>query len=241
MIKVRRSQDRGHADHGWLDTYHTFSFSDYRDPAFDHFSVLRVLNQDRVKGGMGFGRHAHNNMEIVSYVLEGVLEHQDSMGNGSQMRPGEVQLMSAGTGVTHSEFNGSQNEELHFLQMWIIPAQRGAKPRYEQRMFPESERRGQLRLVVSPDGRDGSLTIGQDASLYAGLLEGPERIRHEFGGGRAGWLHVARGSVTLNGQRLEPGDGAVIEGEGAITIEGATPRNSCFGTCHTESEPRRRN
>ena len=210
MITLRRSQERGHADHGWLDTYHTFSFANYHDPDFMGFSVLRVLNQDRVMPGQGFGTHGHQDMEIVSYVLDGVLEHKDSMGNGSQMRPGEVQLMSAGTGVTHSEFNASQDEKLHFLQMCVIPARRSTEPRYDQKEFAETERRGKIRLVVSPDGAEGSLTIGQDVRLYAGLLDGDESARFELGSDRAAWLHVARGSLTLNGQRLEPGDGAGI-------------------------------
>lgn len=213
MIAMRRSEARGHAEAGWLNTYHTFSFAGYQDPAFMGFSELRVLNQDRVSPGLGFGTHGHENMEIVSYVLDGVLEHKDSLGNGSQMRPGDVQLMSAGTGVRHSEFNGSKTDPLHFLQMWILPARDGTRPRYEQKNFPEEVRRGQLRLVVSPDGRDGSLTIGQDACLYIGLLDGAERIRHELPKGRDGWVHVARGALTVNGQKLGPGDGAAVTDE----------------------------
>ncbi len=219
MVVIRRSEERGHADHGWLDTYHTFSFADYHDPDFMGFSVLRVLNQDRVAPGRGFGPHGHRDMEIVSYVLRGVLEHEDSLGNGSQMRPGEVQLMSAGTGVTHSEFNGSKDEELQFLQMWVIPARRGVEPRYEQREFPTAMRRGRIRLVASPDGRDGSLTIGQDVQLYAGLLDGKESARVELLDSRAAWLHVARGSLTVNGAQLRPGDGAAIQGERVLTFE----------------------
>jgi len=219
MIRIRRSDERGHADHGWLDTHHTFSFADYHDPDFMGFSVLRVLNQDRVAPGHGFPRHGHRDMEIVSVVLEGVLEHEDSLGNGSQMRPGEVQLMSAGTGVLHSEYNGSEKDPLHFLQMWIEPARRGTKPRYEQKMFAPAERRGRLRLVVSPDARDGSLTIAQDARLFAATLDGAEKIRHELAPERVAWLHVARGKLQLNGERLGPGDGAAIVDEKALALE----------------------
>jgi redox-sensitive bicupin YhaK (pirin superfamily) len=220
MIRVRRSEDRGHADHGWLNTYHTFSFGSYHDPDFVHFSVLRVLNQDRVAPGRGFGTHGHDNMEIVSYVLDGVLEHKDSMGTGSQIRAGDVQLMSAGAGVTHSEFNASPDRELHFLQMWIIPARRGTPPRYEQKTFPPSERLGRLRLVVSPDGREGSLTIGQDAELYAATLSAGDAVEHALESGRCGWLHVARGRVRLHDTELEPGDGAGIVSEGVVRLEG---------------------
>jgi len=220
LIQIRRSADRGHADHGWLDSYHTFSFADYHDPDFMGFRTLRVLNQDRVAAGEGFPRHGHRDMEIVSYVLEGTLEHEDSLGNGSQMKPGEVQLMSAGTGVLHSEYNASQAEGLHFLQMWILPARPGTTPRYEQRVYPTSERRGRLRLVVAPDGSDGALTIGQDARLYAGLLDGPETIEHALAPGRAAWLHVARGRLSLNGQALGPGDGAALLDEPRISLTG---------------------
>ena len=222
MVTIRRSQERGHADHGWLDTYHTFSFGDYHDANFMGFSALRVINQDRVQGGQGFGTHGHADMEIVSYVLDGALEHKDSMGNGSQMRPGDVQLMSAGTGVRHSEFNASATGDLHFLQMWVIPAKKGTEPRYEQKNFPESERRGTPRLVVSPDGEDGSLTIGQDVRLYAGLLDGGEASRYELREGRSAWLHVARGELVLNDNRLGPGDGAAIRGESELLFERAT-------------------
>ena len=219
MITPRRSDARGHADHGWLDTWHTFSFASYVDPDFMGFSVLRVLNQDRVQAGRGFGTHAHHDMEIASYVLDGVLEHRDSMGTGSRMRPGDVQLMSAGTGVTHSEFNGSPRDDLHFLQMWIIPARRGTKPRYEQKEYPAAQRRGRLLLVAAPDGRDGALTIGQDARLFAGLLDGAERVTHALAPGRSAWLHVARGTVGLNGERLRAGDGAAIVGERSLELE----------------------
>lgn len=218
MITVRRSHERGHADHGWLNAHHTFSFAGYHDPAWTHFGLLRVLNQDRVAPGQGFGTHGHDNMEIVTWVLDGVLEHEDSMGNGAQVRPGEAQFMSAGRGVTHSEFNASHTDELHLLQMWVFPRERGTEPRYEQRTYPEAERRGRLRLLVSPDGRDGSLTIGQDALLHAGLLDGDERIEHALPIGRAAWLHVAKGSLELNGQSLGPGDGAALVDEPSLTL-----------------------
>jgi len=220
MLQLRRSDERGHADHGWLDTYHTFSFADYHDPDFMGFSVLRVLNQDRVAAGHGFPRHGHRDMEIVSYVLEGALEHQDSLGHGSQMRPGEVQLMSAGAGVLHSEFNASKKEALHFLQMWILPAKHGTKPRYEQKNFA-GEREGRLALVVSPDGRDGSLSIAQDARLYAGKLDGKQRAELALAEGRVGWVHVALGRVQLNGQLLGAGDGAAIRDEEKLLFERA--------------------
>jgi redox-sensitive bicupin YhaK (pirin superfamily) len=220
MITIRKSQERGHADHGWLDTYHTFSFAGYHDPDWVHFGPLRVINQDRVEPGQGFGMHGHQDMEIVTYMLEGVLEHKDSMGNGSQMRPGEVQLMSAGTGVMHSEFNASREEGLHLLQMWVFPARRGAQPRYEQRAFPPEERQGRLRLVVSPDGSDGSLTIGQDVRLYAGLLASGATCEHRLPPGRDAWLHVATGRVELNGLELGPGDGAGIRAEQRLTLRG---------------------
>jgi len=220
MISPRRSAERGHADHGWLDSHHTFSFANYYDPDFMQFGLLRVLNQDRVQPGMGFGTHGHRDMEIVSYVLDGVLEHKDSMGNGSQMRPGEVQLMSAGTGVTHSEFNASPTDELHFLQMWVFPRELRTRPRYEQKAFPAADRKGRLRLVVSPDGSGGSLTIGQDARLFAGLLDTGEKTSHRLAADRSAWLHVARGKVRLNGIELGPGDGAGITEEEELVLEG---------------------
>lgn len=218
MLQLRRSADRGHADHGWLDTYHTFSFAEYHDPDFMGFSVLRVLNQDRVAAGHGFPHHGHRDMEIVSYVLEGALEHQDSLGNGSQMRPGEVQLMSAGSGVLHSEYNASKQAGLHFLQMWILPAKHGTPPRYEQKDFA-GEREGRLALVVSPDGRDGSLSIAQDARLYAGKLEGKQRAELELAPGRVAWVHVALGRIQVNGQLLGPGDGAALRDEPKLVFE----------------------
>ncbi|MGH7724940.1 MAG: pirin family protein [Candidatus Eiseniibacteriota bacterium] len=223
MITLRKAGERGHADHGWLDTRHAFSFSDYYDPEHMGFRTLRVINEDRVRGGAGFPPHGHRDMEILSYVLEGGLEHRDSTGTGSVIRPGEVQRMSAGTGVTHSEANASRTEEVHFLQIWIVPEVRGGKPGYEQKAFPLDERRGRLRLVASRDGSDGSLTIRQDAKLYATVLGGGERVTHELAPGRAAWLQVARGSVTLNGQSLAQGDGAAIEDESALRIEATTP------------------
>lgn len=220
MMTIRRSDDRGHADYGWLNANYTFSFGQYRDRAFMGFGPLRVLNQDRVAPGKGFDTHGHDNMEIVTYILDGVLEHRDSMGNGSQMRPGEVQLMSAGTGVTHSEFNASDNDPLHLLQMWIIPEARDTEPRYEQREFAESERRGVLRLVVSPDGVDGSLTIGQDAKLFASILGDDDEVSYAIEPNRAAWLHTARGRLQVNGEELGPGDGAAITDETPITLRG---------------------
>ena len=220
VVTPRRSGERGHADHGWLDTYHTFSFAGYHDPAFMGFGPLRVLNQDRVKPGRGFGTHGHQDMEIVSFVLDGVMAHKDSMGNGSEMRPGEVQLMSAGTGVMHSEFNASNSDGLHFLQMWVLPSEDRTTPRYDQKMFDVSERRGKLRLVVSPDGADGSLTIGQDARLYTGLFDAGEQASWTLRKGRGAWLHVAKGTIEVNGVMLDPGDGAALEGGGKVEIVG---------------------
>jgi len=219
MLRIRRSDERGHADHGWLDARHTFSFADYHDPDFMGFGVLRVLNQDRVQPGQGFPRHGHRDMEIVTYLLEGELSHEDSMGNGSRILPGEVQLMSAGTGVLHSEYNASGDDLLHLLQMWVLPAERGTKPRYEQKGFPAAERRGRLRLVVSPDGKDGSLTIGQDARLYAGLLDGAERAQLALAPGRTAWLHVGLGKLRANGEQLGPGDGAALLDEKQLSLE----------------------
>lgn len=220
MLTLRRSEERGHADHGWLDTYHTFSFADYHDPDFMGFGPLRVLNQDLVRPGRGFGTHPHRDMEIVTYVLRGVLEHRDSMGTGSRILPGEVQLMSAGTGVTHSEFNGSGEEPLEFLQTWVIPAREGTLPRYEQRAFPDEERRNRLRLVVSPDGARGSLTIGADVRLYAATLEAGASLEHVLDPRRRAWLHVARGSLAIAGHELGKGDGVAIQAEPRLALEG---------------------
>lgn len=218
MIAIRRSDERGRADHGWLQSRHTFSFAGYHDPDFMGFGFLRVLNHDRVAPARGFEAHGHRDMEIVSYVLAGVMEHKDSMGYGSQMRPGEVQLLSAGTGVTHSEFNASAEEPLEFLQMWILPARHGTEPRYDQRAFPEGERRGRFRLVVSPDGREGSVVIGQDARLFVSLLTAGEDAEHGLAG-RSAYLHLIRGRVRLGEAVLEAGDGAALQGETSARVE----------------------
>ncbi|HMF44494.1 MAG TPA: pirin family protein [Polyangia bacterium] len=219
-LSIRRAGERGKADHGWLLSFHTFSFADYYDPAHMGFRALRVINEDRVQPGQGFGAHSHRDMEIISYVLDGALEHKDSMGGSSIIRPGEVQRMSAGTGVTHSEFNASRDELVHFLQIWILPARPGGKPGYEQKAFPEAERRGKLRLVASPDGRDGSVTIRQDVALYASLPRTGETLKHELAAGRHAWLHVARGDVELAGEKLVAGDAAAISDASGIELTG---------------------
>jgi redox-sensitive bicupin YhaK (pirin superfamily) len=221
MITVRRATARGHADHGWLDSHHTFSFADYYDPAHMGFRSLRVINEDRVQPGMGFGTHPHRDMEIISYVLEGGLAHKDSMGTGSIIKPGDVQRMSAGTGVTHSEFNASKTEKVHFLQIWIVPGERGIKPSYEQKTFDEADKLGKLRLVASPDGQDESVTIHQDARLYTTLLEGGATVKHELAAGRHAWVHVAQGKAKVNGELLSAGDGAAVTGETTLLFEGA--------------------
>jgi len=218
MIRIRRSKERGHADHGWLDTYHTFSFASYYDPEHTQFRTLRVINEDRVQPGRGFPTHGHENMEIITYVIEGRLAHEDSMGSSSEIGPGEIQMMSAGTGVTHSEFNASKEAPLHFLQIWILPEKNGTEPRYRQKLFPAEERRGRMHLVVSPDGRDGSLAIGQDALMYAGLIDSGGSLDHELGPGRYAWLQVVRGNVKLNRTELRPGDGAALEAEPMLEI-----------------------
>ena len=218
MIQVRKSEDRGHANHGWLDSYHTFSFADYHDPAHMQFSVLRVINEDRVAPGGGFPTHGHRDMEIVSYVLDGALEHKDSMGNGSVIRPGDVQRMSAGTGVRHSEFNASATEPVHFLQIWILPKANGIAPGYEQKHFAPADLAGRLCLIVSPDGREGAVTMHQDALLYATKLDGAMRVSHALAAGRRAYVHVARGGVVLNGTPLAAGDGARLEHEPVIEL-----------------------
>lgn len=220
MLTVRKAAERGHAQHGWLDSHHTFSFADYYDAAHMGFRALRVINEDRVEPGRGFGAHGHREMEIISYVLEGALRHDDSTGNGSVIRPGDVQRMSAGTGVRHSERNASTSEPVHFLQIWIVPSVRGVAPSYEQKTFPESEKRGRLRLVASPDGADGSLSLYADARLHAGLFEAGERAELALAPGRAGWVQVARGRVRVNGVELAAGDGAALETEPSLRIEG---------------------
>lgn len=223
MITVRPAAERGHADHGWLDTRHTFSFASYRDPAHMGFRSLRVINEDRVKPGKGFGTHAHSDMEILTWVLDGALGHKDSMGNGSVIRPGDLQRMSAGTGVTHSEFNPSPEAGVHFLQIWLLPGERGLPPGYEQKNFPLGERRRRLRLVAARDGREGAVTIHQDADLWTALLGPGESVRHALAPGRHAWIHVARGSATVNGYALGAGDGAAVSDEPALEIAGVTP------------------
>jgi redox-sensitive bicupin YhaK (pirin superfamily) len=219
-MQIRRAADRGHADHGWLDTNHTFSFADYYDPAFMGFRVLRVINEDRVAPGRGFGTHGHRDMEIISYVLEGELGHKDSLGTGSTIKPGEVQRMSAGTGVMHSEMNASKTDPVHFMQIWIIPDKQGHKPGYEQKAFPREELRDKLRVVASPDGRDGSVTIHQDATLATALLAPGDKVEHTLAKDRYAWIQVARGTVQVNGEQLDTSDGAALGGEGTITITG---------------------
>lgn len=220
MITIRKSDERGHANHGWLDTRFTFSFADYYDPKHIHFRTLRVMNDDRVAGGGGFPTHPHRDMEIVTYVLDGALAHKDSMGNGSVIRPGDVQYMSAGTGVAHSEFNASDLETVHLYQIWMFPDKKDYKPTYDQKHFSEDEKRGKLRLVVSADGRDGSVKIRQDNELFATVLAAGESVKHELKPERHAYVQVARGSVTLNGKQLETGDGAAISGEKTVELTG---------------------
>lgn len=221
MQTLRKSEDRGHANHGWLDSHHSFSFAGYQDPEHMGYGPLRVINEDRVQAGSGFGTHGHRDMEIISYVLEGGLGHEDSMGNGSTIVPGDVQRMSAGTGVRHSEFNHDQSGTTHFLQIWIEPKFTGIKPSYEQKHFSTADKRGRLRLIVSPDGRDGSVSMNQDAFLYAGLFDGSERGELQIAAGRRTYVHVARGRITVNGQRLDAGD-ALKTGDGLLTLDNAS-------------------
>jgi redox-sensitive bicupin YhaK (pirin superfamily) len=219
MIEVRKGADRGFANHGWLRSFHSFSFADYYDPGHMGFGSLRVINEDRVAPGAGFGTHGHRDMEIISYVLEGALEHKDSMGNGSVIRPGDVQRMSAGHGVRHSEFNGSKQEPVHFLQIWIEPNVSGIAPSYEEKHFDAAAKRGRLRLIAAPDGRDGAVTIHQDAFVYATLLDGAERVVHRPAPGRKVYVHVARGSLTANAQPLGPGDALKASGVEEVVLE----------------------
>ncbi|OGI37468.1 MAG: quercetin 2,3-dioxygenase [Candidatus Muproteobacteria bacterium RBG_16_62_13] len=219
MIRVRKNNERGHANHGWLDIWHTFSFADYVDPEQMGVSVLLVINEDRVQPGQGFPTHGHRDMEIVSYVLDGALEHKDSMGNGSVIRSGDVQRMSAGTGVRHSEYNASKNELVHFLQIWILPDRANHVPGYEQVQVPAAELNGRLRAIASPDGREGSVTIHQDAVIYATKLNNGAAVSHALAPGRLAYLHVARGMVVVNGQALTAGDGARVEQEGTISLK----------------------
>ena len=218
-MEIRRSDERGHAQHGWLDSFHSFSFADYYDPRHMGFGPLRVINEDRVQPGQGFGTHGHRDMEIISYVLEGGLAHKDSMGNGSVIRPGDVQRMSAGTGVRHSEYNASDRDPVHFLQIWIEPSARNAAPGYEEKHFDAASKRGKLRLIASPDGREGSVTIRQDANLYASLLDGSESVEFQQRAGRRTYVHVIRGEVTANGQPLRGGDALKIDGEAKVRLE----------------------
>ena len=217
MMTIRKSEDRGHFGHGWLDTYHTFSFDQYYDPAHMHWRSLRVINEDRVAPGQGFPAHSHRDMEIITYILEGALEHRDSMGNGSVIRPGDVQRMTAGSGVSHSEFNPSQSEAVHLLQIWILPNARNLTPGYEEKQFPESDRRGVLRLIASEDGGEGSVKIHQDARVYASILDDGQSVEYALEQDRYAWLQVARGGVELNELELGQGDGAAISQE-SLTI-----------------------
>jgi redox-sensitive bicupin YhaK (pirin superfamily) len=222
MMTIRRSHERGGGEFGWLNTRHTFSFDTYHDPRFMGFRSLRVINEDYVKGGHGFPMHPHRDMEIITYLLEGALEHKDSMGNGSIIRPGDGQRMSAGTGVRHSEANASETETAHLLQIWILPDRSGHKPGYEQKSFPETEKRGKLRQIAGPDGKDGSVTIHQDAQLYVSLLEAGQEVQYELGEGRYAWLQVAKGTVDLNGKSLNQGDGAAVSQEQKLVVKGAS-------------------
>ncbi|MFN5512946.1 MAG: pirin family protein [Burkholderiales bacterium] len=219
MIELRLSQDRGHAQHGWLDSWHSFSFGDYRDPAHLGFGPLRVINEDRIAPGTGFGTHGHRDMEIISYVLDGALAHQDNMGNGSVIRPGDVQRMSAGTGVLHSEYNHQTESTTHFLQIWIIPDQIGVAPGYEEKHFSEQDKRGRLRLIASPDGDAGSVRIHQQARVYAGLFDGSEQAQLAIATDRLAYVHVARGDISLNGQSLKAGDAAKLTGESQVLLD----------------------
>ncbi|MDB5798601.1 MAG: quercetin 2,3-dioxygenase [Paucimonas sp.] len=221
MLELRRSNERGHAQHGWLDSHHSFSFADYYDPHHTSFGPLLVINEDRVQAGKGFGTHAHRDMEIISYVLEGELAHRDSMGNGSVLRPGDVQRMSAGTGVRHSEFNNSTTEPVHFLQIWLQPNVRNTEPAYEEKHFDSVSKTGRLRLIASPDGREGSLTIRQDALVHAAVLEGGQRVAHTLAPKRRAYVHVVRGSVDVNGQALQAGDAAKLTDEPQILLDNA--------------------
>jgi hypothetical protein len=223
MIQVRRANERGHANHGWLDTYHTFSFASYQDPKHQHFRALRVMNEDFVAPGQGFGTHPHRDMEIVTYVLEGALEHKDSMGNGEVLRPGEFQRMSAGTGITHSEFNPSAKERVHLYQIWLFPERKSIEPSYEQKGFPESERHNQLRLVASRDAADGSLLIHQDVSIYLANLEAGFALMHPLRPDRHAWLQVLRGGVLLGDLDLQAGDGAAISNEATVSLTAQEP------------------
>ena len=221
MITIRKSQERGGGDHGWLNTKHTFSFDAYYDPRHMHFRALRVINEDIVQPGTGFPTHPHRDMEIITYVLQGALEHKDSQGNGSIIRPGDGQLMSAGTGILHSEANASKTEPVHLLQIWIMPESKGIKPGYEQKAFPEEEKHGELKLIAAHGGQNGAVNVHQDVSLYVSLLDQKQKVEHTLAPGRHAWLQVAKGAVELNGKPLNQGDGAAISDEQKLGIAGA--------------------
>lgn len=220
MLTIRPASERGHAEHGWLDSHHSFSFADYYDPEHMGFRALRVINEDRVAPAKGFGTHPHRDMEIISYVLDGGLAHRDSIGTGSVIKPGDVQRMSAGSGVSHSEFNASNSDPVHFLQIWLVPSERGIKPSYEQKSFTDADKRGRLRVVASPDARDGSVTIHSDVVLYSGLFERAEKAELTLAEGRHAWVQVARGSLRVNGQELAAGDGAAVSDLTKLELEG---------------------
>jgi quercetin 2,3-dioxygenase len=220
MLTLRKAQDRGYADHGWLKSFHSFSFADYFDPAHMGVGNLRVINEDRIAPGTGFGTHSHRDMEIVSYVLDGALGHKDSIGNGASIVPGEVQRMSAGTGIAHSEFNHAADRTTHFLQIWLLPSRQGITPGYEQKAFAEADKRGKLRLVASNDGREGSVTIHANASMYAGLIDGAERAELALDPKRLAYVHLVRGEASINGQALQAGDAATLDGETRLSIDG---------------------
>jgi len=226
MITVRKSRDRGHFDHGWLETYHTFSFADYYDPNHMAFRTLRVINEDTVKPGEGFPTHSHRDMEIITFILEGALEHKDSMSNTSVIRPGEIQRMTAGSGVTHSEFNPSKKELVHLLQIWIFPSQKGLEPSYEQQVIEPQKKTNRLALIASPDGRNGSVTVHQDALVYAASLGKDKSLTYKPDSGRGAWIQVAKGGLLMNNQKLSAGDGAAIENEASLQI--SSPGNSEF-------------
>jgi quercetin 2,3-dioxygenase len=236
MQDIRRSHERGYADHGWLKSFHTFSFADYFDPQHVEFGPLRVINEDRVVAGAGFGTHGHRDMEIISYVLDGELAHKDSLGTGSVIRPGDVQRMSAGRGVMHSEFNPSREHPVHFLQIWIQPNARGVDPSYEQKRFEPHEKRGRLRLIASPDGAEGSVSIHQDARVYAGLFDGAETVTSDVGKGRQIYVHVARGEVTANGTKLDAGDALKLTDVEKLTLaDGSSAEVLVFDLPRTQS------
>ena len=223
MINVRRANERGHFDHGWLNTYHTFSFDQYYDPRYMGFRSLRVINEDFVAPGRGFPKHGHRDMEIITYILEGALKHEDSMGTGSVIRPGDVQRMSAGTGVKHSEQNASDSNPVHLLQIWILPHTIELEPSYEQKAFSEDERRGQLRLIASENGRDGSVKVHQDVSLFASILDAEQQVERSMDQQRYAWIQVARGAITVNGEKADQGDGVTVAGESSLTIGAQEP------------------